>query len=102
MSRDYIEPKKTQRYEIIELVDNGRLWYYVECLYVEKKYIFWGKEVEKKKPMKKFMYGPGGKGMNSTMYFKSLDEAQKAIAAVNSNSIKVVKEIEKYKMQVSK
>jgi len=92
--RDYIQPKNTKRYKIIETISNGENpVYHIECYYFQKKYVFWGDVIEKHTTMDHFVSGPDGKGMNRTMYFRTLDEAQVAISKANTNS-RVVKEIE--------
>lgn len=92
--RDYIQPKNTKRYKIIETISNGETVYHIECYYFQKKYVFWGDVIEKHTTMDHFVYGPCGKGMNCTMYFRTFDEAQVAISKANTNSVRVVKEIE--------
>lgn len=89
--RDYKEPKNTKKYEIVEIVDQGDLWYVIRCIYTTKRFKFFGSIVEKTS----LLAHPCGFGYKVTARFQSLDEAQRELNAFNTNSIKVVKEIEK-------
>lgn len=97
MNRDYIEPKNTKRYEIVEIISNGELSYAIGCVYTEKKYIFFGKEIEKKKWLMKATIDIASLSVKClhAVEFKSILEAQKELNAFNTNSVRVIKEIVK-------
>jgi len=86
---EYKQPKNTKEYEIIQIIDQGRSYYKAKCHYDEKKYIWFGKVITKNKFLKHYFYSTD----LTDAWFYSLDKIQSAISAINTNSIKSIKTI---------
>jgi hypothetical protein len=84
----YSEPNNTTKYKIIETWYQGDVSYTIQCIYFQRKFTFFGKKVEKTSLLTHI-------GCKAIASFSSLSEAQKELIKFNTNSVKVVKEIEK-------
>jgi hypothetical protein len=97
MSNDFKEPNNTTHYKIVEINNCGDIHYIITCCYLEKKYIFFGKLIEKKSLLREFHWDSQG-GSYSVAWFPTIDSAQKTLNKIcTGHSTRIVKEIEKYK-----